>query len=82
MAYENAEGKVSRLYVNASACNVRLDTYGDRYFTLNLSHSNYYSIYSLLVAASVNRYTVLLRLQDYEPPDPPSNIVQYIVLDW
>jgi hypothetical protein len=82
MSCENVQGKVSRLYVNAPACNIRLDTYGDRYFILNLPHQNYHSIYSLLVAAAVNRYTVLLRLEDYEPPDPPSNIVQYIVLDW
>jgi hypothetical protein len=35
-----------------------------------------------LVAAAVNRYSIRLRLRDYEPPNPPSDSVVYIVIDW
>jgi hypothetical protein len=82
MAYENVDGKVARLYTNREACNVRLDSHGERYFGLKLDHPNYNAIYALLVAAAVNRYTIRLRLESFEPPDPPSSTVEYIVVDW
>lgn len=82
MAHENVDGKVSRLYVNESGCNIRLDTHGDRYFVLERGHNNYSATYSLVVAAAINRYSIRLRLRSYQPPDPPPDEVQYIVVDW
>lgn len=82
MAYEYVIGKVSRLFPHNTGCAIKLDTYGDREFALEKSHDNYNSIYSLLLAAAVNRYTVHLRLESYSEPDPPSDIVLYIVVDW
>ena len=82
MAYENKDGKVSRLYINREECNIRLDGHGDTYFQLELEHPNFNAIYSLLVVAAVNRYQIRLRLEDYEPPDPPPTIVRYVVVDW
>ncbi len=82
MAYDNVDGRVSCLYTNREGCSIRLDAHGDKYFRLELDHPNYNGIYSLLVVAAVNRYGIRLRLEDYEPSDPPSTIVQYIVVDW
>lgn len=82
MAYENIDGKISRLYVNRDACNIRMDSHGDRYFKLKPEHSNYSAIYALLLSASMNRYNVRLRLENYEPPNPPSSDILYVVLDY
>lgn len=82
MPHETVDGKVRRLHVNTDSCSIRLDQHGDRYFKLPHTHDNYFSIYSLLVAAAVNRYTINLRLEDYKPTEPPSSIVLSMTVDW
>jgi len=81
MPHERIGGEVARLYVTREGSNIRIDGYGDRYFILELSHPNHNSIYSLLVAAMINRTDVLLRLETYAESDPPTDIVSYIVVD-
>ena len=82
MPHENANGKISRIYTHSRGCEIRIDCHGDDYFLLEKNHSNYNSLYSLVLIAAINRYDIWLRLGDYNPPEPPSNRVVYAVIDW
>lgn len=81
MAYDNIDGQISRIYVHSAGCSVRVHGYGDRYFKLGRSHSNYSPIYAALLSASLTGQQIRLRLGDYNPPEPASSDILYIVAD-
>jgi len=86
MATRNFTGRVSRLYVRPEALFVRLEIPDaeqplESYFRLPLSHPNYNSIFSSVLAASVNRYVLRIRTtEDITPGDRAE--VEYVVVDW
>jgi hypothetical protein len=77
---------VNRLYVRQEGTNIRLDMPADEapldgYFTLQATHPNYYSLYSLALSAAINRYPLLVRVVGEIVPGKPVNI-NYLVVDW
>ncbi len=77
---QHRKGLIVRLYVNPAGCNIELDTYQTdphTYFKVRLNHENYTAVYSLALAAAINRYKVWLRLRDGTDDE-----VLYIVVDW
>lgn len=59
------KGKINRIYPRSDGCCVRLENPEyipeNGYFFLSLGHANYNAIYSLMVAAAVNHYTLNIR---------------------
>ena len=80
-----AEGHITRMYVNSSGCNLRLDNKEevpkDGYFILDLQHPNYNAIYSLLLLAATNGYVVSVRTKQEIGPNAAAEI-SYVVADW
>lgn len=81
-----ATGKVTRLYVRAERTNIRLgiptaEQPANGYFSLELSHPNYNSLYSLALSAAVNGYPLLIRTTGEITPNESAN-VEYMVVDW
>jgi len=78
-------GKVERLYVTAGNCYIRLqgiaDLPLDRYFELRQSHQNYNALYSLALAAAINRYDLTIRTIGEIDPSRFAG-VRYMVVDW
>lgn len=80
-----ATGKVSRIYSTAGRTYIRLSgipvapKYG--YFRLDMSHSNYNALYSLVIVAAVNGYDLQIRTTADIDPGVIA-VVQYMVLDW
>ena len=66
---EFVEGKISRFIPSVDRTSLRLDTHGSRQFILRETHPMYNSLYSFLMASTVNRYTVTLRLDDIASDD-------------
>ena len=79
----NFQGQVTRMFVNASGCHVRLEGRGDGYFRLLTSHTNYNAIYALILTAAANRFVLRLRTQE-EREDVTADAAQvlYAVIDW
>ncbi|MCA1696296.1 MAG: hypothetical protein LC749_17130 [Actinobacteria bacterium] len=86
MATHNFTGRVTRLYVRREGLFVRLDIAAnqqplDNYFRLPLDHQNYNSLYSIALAASINRYNLWIRTTvDIDPGERAE--VEYMVVDW
>ena len=79
----NFQGQVTRMFVNASGCHVRLEGRGDGYFRLLTSHTNYNAIYALILTAAANRFVLRLRTQEErEDVTADSAQVLYAVIDW
>jgi hypothetical protein len=88
---EFRRGRIHRLYVNERGCRVELDSHVTdprtyywivhTSFTANgrqyIAHNTYSSVYSLTLAAAINRYPIELRLRDGSDDE-----VQYIVVAW
>ena len=86
MAKNIAVGKVIRLYVNRGNTTIRLDIEPkegpkDGYFRLRRDHENYNALYSLALAAAVNRLPLRIRTVD-EIVTTQSAVVEYMVMDW
>ena len=82
-----ATGKVTRLYVQPDETVIRLGDTNDvlplnGYFHLKMSqHKNYNALYSLALAAAVNRYSLQIRVRGEIDPTQEAN-VNYMVIDW
>jgi len=82
-----AVGKVSRLYVNRGNTSIRLDIDWEKtgpangYFKLRLDHVNYNALYSLALAAAVNRFPLRIRTVKEIVKDDRAE-VEYMVVDW
>ena len=83
-------GKVNRMYVNRLALEIRLDIdpkilAADKYFVLRVTHPNYNALYSLALAAAVNRLPLGIRTEG-EIADAvkagKNPEVDYFVQDW
>ena len=80
------KGTVARLFVNAAGANLRLHIPTDQqpkdgYFLLELTHQNYLALYSLALAAAMNRDPLLIRTAGEITEDTRAT-VQYMVVDW
>ena len=80
-----AKGTVARLYPNSEGCYIRLDYSGvkpkDGYFFLDKDHGNYNALYSLAVAAAINRDKLTIRTKaDIDPNEHAKTV--YMVVDW
>lgn len=84
MAHE-VTGKVARLYVTTGHCYIRLtgvtDLPLDGYFDLRQSHENYNALYSLALAAAINKYDLEIRTIG-EIDSSNFAGVDYMVIDW
>jgi hypothetical protein len=75
MATHNFDGRITALIPRANETFISLDLPAaaqpaDGQFVLPVSHANYDSIYSLALAAAINRYTVRVRTtEDIDPGD-------------
>ena len=81
-----AVGKVIRLYVNRGNTSIRLDINSksgpeDGYFQLRLDHANYNALYSLALAAAVNRLPLRIRTVEDIVADKRA-VIEYMVVDW
>jgi hypothetical protein len=81
-----AVGKVIRLYVNRGNTSIRLDIDSksapkDGYFQLRLDHANYNALYSLALAAAVNRIPLRIRTVEDIVADKRA-VIEYMVVDW
>lgn len=78
-------GKVSRIYPHSAGCYIRLANlspepqYG--YFDLPISHPNYNSLYSLALAAAINRYDLGIRVSG-EISESEIATASYLWVDW
>ena len=75
MSPKKVHGKIRRLFVKTTGCNMWLDQQDNIYFELNLTHKNYNSLYALTLAAASNRWTVSLELSEV-------NEIEYIYVDY
>jgi hypothetical protein len=84
-------GTVSRIYPTRSASNVG-STYirlnipeaeqpRDGYFQLVTSHPSYSALYSLTLAAAINRLPLTIRTEGEITPDRYAQVM-YMVLEW
>ena len=82
----SAKGKVSRLSAHTDATYIQLDTElpdgpKNGYFELKLDNQNYKALYSLALAAAVNRLTLSIRtVGEITPTDWA--IVDYMLIVW
>ena len=79
-------GKVRRLYVTHARTFVRLDIPvaqqpKDNYFELLQTHPNYNALYSLALAAAINRYDLLVRTTVDVSPGQAAR-VRYMTVTW
>ena len=86
-------GKVTRLYPTEGKTYIRLDKDWEKegpkdgYFVLNRDHDNYEALYSLALAAAINRLPLKIRA-DTRPPNPPAITINdhapvvYMVVEW
>ena len=83
----NLTGRVSRLFTRTIGTSIRLLVPPgtvqplDGYFTLRLTHPNYNALYSLALAAAVNRYDLRIRAQTEINPAEEAD-VSYLVVNW
>jgi hypothetical protein len=88
---DTVTGKVTRLYVSSSRhvpeglTRIRLDVQDpspkDGYFRLDPQDPNYSALYSLALAAAINRYD--LRIDTDEEITPTEEaVVDYLVVNW
>ena len=84
-----AKGTVARLYPSGAGTYIKLnglppaDTPKNGLFFLELRHANYNALYSLALAAAVNRLELMIRI-DGDDIDPAGDYptVSYMVVDW
>jgi hypothetical protein len=78
-------GKVSRIFPAGSRTSIRLEAPPplplSGYFVLRQTHTNYSALYSLALAAAVNRYDLTINTADPIDPTLPAD-VRYMVVDW
>ena len=80
------KGKVIRLFPANRVTHIRLDIDPkvgplDGYFDLKLDHDNYNALYTLALAAAVNRLPLTIRaVSDIVATERA--VVQYMVVDW
>jgi hypothetical protein len=82
---KQATGKVRRLYVHKNGTSIRLDIPKseqpeDRYFHLKRDHANYDALYSLALAAAVNRLDISVKTQGKTTVKPAW--ISYMYVDW
>ena len=86
MATHDFKGAVTRLFVSRGQTSVRLEIPDteqplDNYFRLPQAHENYDALYSLALAAAINRYPLWIRTtEDINPGERAE--VSYMVVDW
>jgi mRNA-degrading endonuclease toxin of MazEF toxin-antitoxin module len=86
MATHNFDGRITALIPRGNRTLISLDLPeaaqpAEGQFVLPVSHANYNSIYSLALAAAINRYTVRIRTTvDIDPGDPGE--VMYTWVRW
>lgn len=83
----SATGVVTRLYVSSPGTYIRLDIGPElqpssNYFLLQLSHPDYNALYSLALAAAVNRLPLRIRANGDVPLKGRDCFVSYMVVDW
>ena len=84
---DRVKGKVTRLYVRTDETVIRLGDTNDPlpkngYFHLRIAdHANYNALYSLALAAAVNRYTLDIDAKNEITPEEEAE-VDYLVVDW
>ena len=82
-----ARGPVTRLFARTDGLWIRIDAGADPippdgYFQLQLKHPNYNALYSLALAASANRWPLLIRIEGEADISPDrAAIVNYFVVD-
>jgi hypothetical protein len=80
-----ASGRVSRLYVDEGHCYIKLEGAQepplDGYFELRKEHPNHNALYSLVLAAAVNRYTITIRTVGEIDPMKYAPVA-YATVDW
>ena len=79
-------GLVDRLFVSTEHTNIRLqipeaESPANRYFSLEVGHTNYQALYSLALSAAINRYPLLIRTRGEISPSAMA-LVHYMVVDW
>ena len=87
----NATGKVTRLYTDRQRCFIQLaynaanqntPIPANGYFTLQRSHENYSSLYSLALAAAVNDLELTVRIDGTDIVANQAVSVEYLVVNW
>jgi hypothetical protein len=89
---DSVTGKVTRLFVPSSRhepseglTRIRLDVQDpspkDGYFQLDSQDSNYSALYSLVLAAAINRYDLRIDTQD-EITSTEEAVIDYLVVNW
>jgi hypothetical protein len=80
-----ATGKVARIYADGDGAFIKLEKPDvepkDGYFRLNQSTANYHAMYSLALAAAINRYTLQIRTVSAISPFQHAEVA-YLVVDW
>jgi hypothetical protein len=80
-----ARGKVARTSVDDEGAFIKLEKPDvepkDGYFRLNQSDANYHAMYSLALAAAINRYVLQIRTKGDISPFRHAE-VSYLVVDW
>jgi len=80
-------GTISRLYSNSQGCYIKLSgiaanaTPRNGYFQLKLTHPNYDALYSLIMAAAINRYKIQIRATSTITSRSFAE-VSYVTVDW
>ena len=85
-----AKGTVARLYSDNAGTYIKLnglppaDTPKNGLFSLELHHPNYNALYSLALAAAVNRLELMIRIDGEADINPSGDYptVNYMVVDW
>ena len=80
-------GSISRLYSNPEGCYIKLSgiatnaTPKNGYFQLKLTHPNYNALYSLIMAAAINRYKIQIRATSTITSLSFAEVL-YVMVDW
>lgn len=80
----SAKGKVIEVYPYSAGCYVRLGAGAqpkNGFFHLNLSHKNYNSLYSLVLAAAINRYQLTIRTEAEINSNEKAEVL-YMTIRW
>lgn len=81
-----AAGVVKKLYTHLAGCYIKIEHTTspqpkNNYFLLKLSHPNYNSLYTLVMAAATQRYTLHIRTVDEIDPLVHAEI-SYMYINW
>lgn len=80
-----AYGQIERIYVDAAGCSIRLKNLEPHlipkgnYFLLQLNHSNYNSLYALVLTAITNGFAIHIRASKDIDPQQESTVMNIVL---